>query len=87
MCALCTQELAGLSHTQVTALLPANHEWGRAGAAICLLSNLLEPGGPTLQVNCTGLVTYCFMEGFATAEHSLVYLQPVHTFESVHQIA
>lgn len=55
MCALCTQELAGLSHAQMTALLPASHEWGRAGAALCLLSNLLEAGGSTLQVKCTGL--------------------------------
>ena len=54
MSALCVQELAGMSHTELAALLPAEHEWGRAGAAICLLGNLLEAGGPTLQVPCSG---------------------------------
>ncbi|KAK9821279.1 hypothetical protein WJX74_008357 [Apatococcus lobatus] len=49
MCALCVQELAGRSHAELAGMLPAEHEWGRAGAAICLLSNLLEVGGPTLQ--------------------------------------
>ena len=85
MCALCTQELAGLSHTQVIALLPANHDWGRAGAAICLLSNLLEAGSPTLQVQCTGMVSWCFMKDGTSAECTLVHLEQGHTFDAAHQ--
>ena len=52
MCTLAVQELAMLSHAELAQLLPTGHAWDRAGAAICLLSNLLEAGGSTLEV-CT----------------------------------
>ncbi|KAK9861088.1 hypothetical protein WJX84_004362 [Apatococcus fuscideae] len=48
MCTLAVQALAGVTHAELAGLLPTGHVWGRAGAAICLLSNLLEAGGPTL---------------------------------------
>ena len=50
MCTLAVQALAGVTHAELAGLLPTGHVWGRAGAAICLLSNLLEAGGPTLMV-------------------------------------
>ncbi len=59
LCTLAVQELAGLSHAELATLLPTSHIWNRAGAAVCLLSNLLEAGGQTLEVrSCSCLSSH-----------------------------